>query len=61
MISHINKLRNNKPFYEYTESGAIFITETRKVQEYSRKMVDLISNEISSEKKMVGYAISMQK
>ena len=59
MISHINKLRNNKPFYEYTESGAIFITETRKVQEYSRKMVDLISNEISSEKKMVGYAISM--
>ena len=59
MISHINKLRNNKPFYEYTESGAIFITETRKVQEYSRKMVDLISNEISSDKKMVGYAISM--
>lgn len=59
MISHINKLRNNQPFYEYTETGAIFITETRKVQEYSRKMVDLISNEISSEKKIVGYAISM--
>ena len=59
MISHINKLRNNKPFYEYTESGAIFITETRKVQEYSRKMVDLISSETTSEKKMVGYAISM--
>ena len=59
MISHINKLRNNKPFYEYTESEAIFITETRKIQEYSRKMVDLISNEIDSGKKMVGYAISM--
>ena len=59
MISHKNKLRNNKPFYEYTESEAIFITETRKIQEYSRKMVDLISNEIDSGKKMVGYAISM--
>lgn len=59
MISHINKLRNNQPFYEYTEAGAIFITETRKIQEYSRKMVDLISNEISTEKKIVGYAISM--
>ena len=59
MISHINKLRNNKPLYEYTESEAIFITETRKIQEYSRKMVDLISNEIDSGKKMVGYAISM--
>lgn len=59
MISHINKLRNNQPFYEYTEAEAIFITETWKVQEYSRKMVDLISNEISSEKKIVGYAISM--
>ena len=59
MISHINKLRNNKTFYEYTEAEAIFITETRKVQEYSGKMVDLISNEIRSDKKIVGYAISM--
>lgn len=60
MISHINKLRKNQPFYEYTEAGVIFITGTRKVQEYSKKMVDLISNEINSEKKIVGYAISME-
>lgn len=59
MISNINKLRNNQPFYEYTEAEAVFITETWKVQEYSRKMVDLISNEINGEKKIVGYAISM--
>lgn len=59
IISHINKLRNNQTFYEYTETGAIFITETRKVQEYSKKMVELISNEINSEKKIAGYAISM--
>ena len=59
MISHINKLRKNQPFYVYTEAEAIFITETRKVQEYSRKIVDLISSEIGSEKKIVGYAVSM--
>lgn len=59
IISHINKLRKNQPFYEYTEAGYFFITETWKVQDYSRKMVDLISSELNSEKKIVGYAISM--
>ena len=59
VISNINKLRDNKLFCDYTESKAIFITETRKIQECSKKMVDYVSHENKSDNKIVGYAISM--
>lgn len=59
LISHINKLRKNKMHYEYTEAEYIFITETWKTQECSKKIVQAISSESGCEKKIIGYAISM--
>ncbi|WP_320915522.1 hypothetical protein [Enterocloster bolteae] len=59
LISHINKLRDNKNYYEYTDAGYIFITETWKTQECSKKIIEKIGSEISSDKRIVGYAISM--
>lgn len=59
LISNINKLRNNKIYYEYTKAGYIFITETRKTQECSKKMIEKICDEIGSEKRLAGYAVSM--
>ena len=59
LICHINKLRNNEVYYEYTQSKYILITETWKTQECSIKMAEKIGDEIGSEKRIAGYAISM--
>lgn len=54
-ISNINKLRNNKCYSEYLKSRYIFITETGKTLEWSKKLADELAEE--NGEKCVGFAI----
>lgn len=55
-ISNINKLRKNVKYYEYTESGYIFVTATNRVLEISKKVIESCTGE-TDDKKMAGYAL----
>lgn len=59
MVSHINKLRKNQIYYDYTKAGYIFITETWKTIECSKKVVDCIKEQKNEERNLAGYAVSM--
>lgn len=37
-LSHINKLRKNKTYQDYTKVGYLFVTETRRTLELARKL-----------------------
>ncbi len=59
VISHINKLRKNKSFFDYLKSEYIFVTETRKTIEISNKITEMISEGDEIDGKYVGYVINM--
>ncbi len=59
VISHINKLRKNKPFFDYLKSEYIFVTETRKTIEISNKITEMVSEDDKIDGKYVGYVINM--
>ncbi|RKI90400.1 hypothetical protein D7V94_13270 [Parablautia intestinalis] len=59
VISHINKLRKNKSFFDYLKSEYIFVTETRKTIEISNKITEIISEGDEIDGKYVGYVINM--
>lgn len=58
-VSNINKLRNNKVYFDYLKSRYIFVTETWKTLEVSRKIIEQIKEENSEEKGYAGYAVNM--
>jgi len=58
-ISNINKLRDNKVYFDYLKSQYIFVTETWKTLEISRKIIEQIKEERSEEKACSGYAVNM--
>lgn len=59
VVSHINKLRKNKSFFDYLKSEYIFVTETRKTIEISNKITEKISEDDKIDGKYVGYVINM--
>lgn len=59
VISHINKLRKNKAFFDYLKSEYIFVTETRKTIEISNKITEMISEGDEIDGKYVGYVTNM--
>ena len=59
VISHINKLRKNKPFFDYLKSEYIFVTETRKTIEISNKITEMVSEDDKIDGKYIGYVINM--
>lgn len=59
VVSHINKLRKNKSFFDYLKSEYIFVTETRKTIEISNKITEKISEDDGIDGKYVGYVTNM--
>lgn len=59
-LSNINKLRKNKFFYDYTKTGFLFVTETRKTLEMSKKIA-MEKGKITKEddSAICGLAVSM--
>lgn len=60
-VSHINKIRKNTKYYEYTESDALFVTATYRVIQVSGRMTSLLKNTEDDERNPVEYAIWMDR
>lgn len=58
-ISNINKLRDNKVYFDYLKSQYVFVSETWKTLEISRKIIEQIKEENLEEKSYAGYAVNM--
>lgn len=60
-VSHINKIRKNAKYYEYTESIALFVTATNRVIQVSERMTSLLKSSGDDERNPVEYAIWMDR
>lgn len=60
-LSHINKLRKNQKYYDYTKCGYLFVTETRKTLELSKKIAEDQTKDDCTEDgtRVCGLAINM--
>lgn len=56
LISHINKLRKGNISYEYTDSGYILVTETKKTLNVSALRIE--QQKSDSDRKVCGYALT---
>ena len=56
LISHINKLRKGNISYEYTDSGYILVTETKKTLSVSALLIE--QQKSDSDRKVCGYALT---
>ena len=61
LISHINKLRNNKVALDYADAGCILLSETGSVLEFSRQFTLEKENSIgqNTNQKIVPFAINL--
>lgn len=64
LISHINKLRNNRVFEDYAFAECILLSETGAVLEFSRKFISEKESELRSasgdfDKRLVPYAVNL--
>ena len=60
-LSNINKLRKNQVYYEYTQTGYLFVTETWKNIEMSKKIAQERQSTIGNgdDRNICGLAVSM--
>lgn len=56
LISHINKLRKGNISYEYTDSGYILVTETKKTLNVSALFIE--QQKSDGDRKVCGYALT---
>ena len=60
LLSHINKLRKNQLFSDYTKCGFLFVTQTGKTLELSNKIKEEVKQNLSVEEVTVcSLAVSM--
>lgn len=56
LISHINKLRKGNISYEYTDSGYVLVTETKKTLKLSADFIEKQNKD--GDRKVCGYALT---
>ena len=61
LVSHINKLRKNKSFYNYVDSEYLLVTDTSQVIEISRSLTNELNKTKNNdtERALCGYAVNL--